>query len=327
MSDLEGTDQVSPPIGALLNDGIDTFLPEDITFTKYVRVVLPLDGFVFWVKAGLLSDETIISAGAINTAQQISVRGAFHIGTSQAQEEDATFATNQVVLTTKTEVADFNEVTSSELYIAKYNNVRFAFNTNGMYSPNADLYHYVGIAIYSVMGSQIIDDVSEFDTETSVVSNSLPIWLWMNSYEKKSYESFDLPVTLYPSFLIPTNVPPPYGVVHIGDDTVPLAGGQTISATTTVSHLVKDKVRVTLYGVRNDEAIEFIGFVQQIALDTEYFGIQNIPIVRDAKRTQTELSVIAQKKIIDFEINYDQVRVGTVARALISSAVPSYTVV
>ena len=28
-----------------------------VTFTKYVRKVLPLDGFVFWVKASIISDD------------------------------------------------------------------------------------------------------------------------------------------------------------------------------------------------------------------------------------------------------------------------------
>ena len=52
-------------------------------------------------------------------------------------------------------------------------------------------------------------------------------------------------------------------------------------------------------------------------------GIMNLPIVRDEKRTQSELGTLAMKKIIDYEISYHQNRVNTVARQVIKSTIPN----
>jgi len=46
----------------------------------------------------------------------------------------------------------------------------------------------------------------------------------------------------------------------------------------------------------------------------------NSPIPRDAKRGQTEFSVLAQKKVIDFEVDYWQRRSRDQARQLIRQA-------
>jgi hypothetical protein len=323
----EAVDTSLPPIGALLSDGIDQFLYQEVTFTKYVRVILPLDGFVFWVKAGLLSDSSLIGSGATNTASTITAKGAIHSMSSQGQDEDATYATNDMVFTTVSEIYDFNLVSNNELYIGSHDGLRFAFNTRGMYSPNAKLYHYTGIAVLPIMESQIIDDVTGFDTSSLVVSNSLPLWLAMNGYEKKNYETLDNKITLYPSFLVPTNVTPPYGVVHNLQETV--VGVSAISVfdkNGSSSQLVMEHVRITLYGVRNNGAVDFLNFVRQYSLNTDDFGISNIPIIRDDKRIQSELSLIAQRKIIEFDINYYQSRVMDVSRQLIKSAVPTYSI-
>ncbi|ECP0802337.1 hypothetical protein FYO77_25455, partial [Salmonella enterica] len=43
-------------LNAALTQGLDDISRfQVVTFTKYIRKVLPLDGFVFWVKASVLS--------------------------------------------------------------------------------------------------------------------------------------------------------------------------------------------------------------------------------------------------------------------------------
>jgi len=42
--------------------------------------------------------------------------------------------------------------------------------------------------------------------------------------------------------------------------------------------------------------------------------------MQDDKRTQSELGVIATKKVIEFEVSYYQMRANSVARSLITSA-------
>jgi hypothetical protein len=51
-----------------------------------------------------------------------------------------------------------------------------------------------------------------------------------------------------------------------------------------------------------------------------------MPVIRDEKRTQTELGVIAMKKTFDIEVNYYQTRINNLARQFIQSAIPTFIV-
>ena len=316
------------PMGSIAGDGLQQVFDDEVVFTKYVRVVLPLDGFVFWVRPSLLSDATLTSAGATNAPETLTFRGALHLGTSIEQNIDSSPSRNQVTFTTNQQVRAFNEIGEAELYIAEYDGVRFSFSTAGTFQPEVKLYHYIGVAVYSVMGSLIVDTLDDFDITSPVVSNSLPLWLAMNGYEPKPWEEYSPPIVLYPSFLVPINLRPPYGVVHIGEqDTVGLAAMPAFDKTGTMTQLVQDRVQITLYGLNNNQALDFIAFLYQYATNTGDFGIQNMPVVRDAKQPQEELLAIAQKKTIDVLVDYYQARVKTAARMLIQSAVPSIVVI
>ncbi len=80
---------------------------------------------------------------------------------------------------------------------------------------------------------------------------------------------------------------------------------------------------ITIYGIRNNDALDFQDYVFNQSLN-EIFGIMNMPIIRDRKRTQKEIGAIAIKKVIEFEINYYQSRAQSIARQLITS--PNITV-
>ena len=86
------------------------------------------------------------------------------------------------------------------------------------------------------------------------------------------------------------------------------------------TQLAKDRVRLTLYGFSNQLAIQYLVSLVEYSLDTENFGFGNSPAIRDAKRTQTELSVIAMKKVIDIDAWYLQSTSDAIARRLILSA-------
>jgi hypothetical protein len=92
-------------------------------------------------------------------------------------------------------------------------------------------------------------------------------------------------------------------------------------ATGSSAILARDKVRVTLYGLQNDEVQAFMNCVNQYSLYSENFGICNLPIPRDAKRTQEELLTIAMKKTIEYEISYNQTSVRALAQKLIETVV------
>jgi len=301
-------------------------------------LILPLDGFVFWVRADLVSVSAALNVSPLNTApldQQASlkspapyrdVQGSFHYATDRRQDESETYSVNRVVFTAETEIDFLNEISPTELYIGEFDGVKFSFSARGSTYRQADLFHYVGDAVYADMESQLIDKLEGFDSRNLVVSNSLPAWLELNVFSPPwpFYPNYQ-PATLYPSFLTPPNLTPPWGAVHIGEgDTRSLASAPHLGHRSSISLLSSDRVRITLWGVRNAGAEDFLQRVLQYSYDTNNIGIMNMPVVRDDKRTQPELATLAQKKIIEFEVSYHQRRIADVARQLIETAIPDY---
>ena len=327
------------PLKSALEAGVNAISQvQTVVFTKYVRVVLPLDGYVFWVKADMLSPSALYNAMAFNAekfnesgvvisvAPTLIVQGSLHYATETQQTEDSTYAKNTVVFTSEKEVQDLNEVNPNVIFIATFQGVRFAFSKRQSFYQQSDLHHYMGNAIYSTMATQIIDNPSQLDTRDLVVSNSLPAWLALNSYQRP-YSAYitQPPIPLYPSFAVPDNIEPPFGAVHINPpDTKGIQAAPYLDSTLSNTQLAVDKVRITLYGVRNARAKDFTDSVNQYSLDTDVIGIMNIPMLRDEKLTQSELTILAQKKTIDYEVNYYQGAMREISRRLITHAIMSY---
>ena len=329
----EAFDQQSP-LAADLRAGYEAISQEQtIVFTKYVKLVLPLDGYVFWVRADGVSASALFNATAMNRfsldqapsvtdAPFVSALGSLHYSTDTEQGEEETINVNRVVFTTAVPLDAFNQVGPAVLYIAEFDGIRFAFSSRGKLYRAAGVYHYVGTAVYPDMATQVVDDPRVLDTRNVVVSDSLPIWLSMNS---SSAGIFSNPVTLYPSFLAEPNLVPPFGSVHVvPGETRALQAAPLITIDGSHWQLVRDLVRVTLWGTRNFSALSFQDFVNQFSLDTDAIGIMNVPTIRDEKREQSELVAIAQKKTIEFEVSYYQQTARNVARQLITSVVPTY---
>lgn len=311
---------------------------QTVTFTKYVRVVLPLDGFVFWVKADILSASALFNAGQFNRvtpnahpsvitpAPTIVVQGSLHYATENNQNEDETAGVNQVVFTALSPVTDFNEIGGNVVFIAALGDdgVQYAFNSRGPFYAQADTYHYMGTAILPAMRSQIINSPAQLDRDL-VVSNSLPLWLSFNQYRPPYPGLTTNGLMLYPSFAVPSNLPPPYGAVHIEPtNTRALQATAWLSSSLSHSQLTRDLVRVTVYGMRNEGILNFIDFVNQYSYDTDNIGIMNMPIVQDEKRTQSELNILAMKKTIEFEVSYYQTSIRQAVRQLLTSTIIDY---
>lgn len=325
--------------------GLDALsLNDTVTFTRYAKLVLPLDGYVFWVKADLVKSASVFNGlafndGAINSAAKVVtpaltliVKGSLHYSTTQAQNESETEGTNVVTFTAQSPVQEFNDVAPNEIWIGEYAGDRegddgpitFAFSQRGKYYKAADLFHYVGIAVLPVFKTQIIDKIGQLSTRQLIVSNSLPIWLALSNYTPP-YDGFNNIIPLYPSFILPDNLPPPYGAVHIvPEQTNALQEAPYYDASLNQSQLARDLVRVTLYGCNNAAAQTFLSAIEQYSFDTSAIGLMNMPIVRDEKRTQSELTILAQKKTIEFEVSYLQGTARNVARAFIESCVVDY---
>jgi hypothetical protein len=300
----------------------------ELIFTRYLRVVLPADGFVFWVRADQLSPSGLYNAAAFNTAafnqlvntttpsQTAAIKGSLHHSTTNTQDEDTSFSIQRMVFTSEEPVNELNAVAPGELWIADWNNLKFCFSKRDAYYEQAGLFHYSGDAVYASMASQIVD-FPRLLPQDQVVSNSLPIWLTLNT---DAFGNALFPV--YPSYLIPDNTMPPYAAVHIGeDDTSTLTAAPWQMADGSRWQLAKDRVRVTLYGVRNNQVMDWLDGVMAFSINNpNVMGLMQVPVPRDAKKGQTEMNVIAQKKIVEFDVSYYQQRIQALTAKYIEAA-------
>lgn len=298
---------------ASLDAGIQSISAnQSVTFTQYTKQVLSEDGYVFWVKG--------------TTTAPYS--GSLHYATEQDQDEDQTLAINDVIFTSKDEISEFNSVNPQTLWVATFQadggDILIAFNQRGRYYEQAGVWHYSGHAVYPALQSQLVASAADLP-KGPIVSNSLPIWL--------SIPGVTYPV--YPSFLVPANVVPPYIVAHVEPGmTVPLAafpllgtpgvpeqpGNPATLYDWPSSQLLKDNVRLTLYGLTNQEAIQFLFTLMEYSLDTDTFGFCNSPSFQDDKRTQSEIAAIAMKKTLEIEASYYLGTADALARRYILSA-------
>jgi hypothetical protein len=301
-------------LAGALQDGLDQ-LAQVVTFQGYTRTPLPLDGFVFWVP-------TIT----------VDVKGSLHYSQDIQQNEDETLGLAGVTFTSREPVALFSDAPINTIYVASIGGFRFAFSQQQVY-PQAGLWHYFGHSIQPAMATQLLDRPGSIDLNQTVTSNSLALWLGLNNYQSPFYDGFSnvgvpfyqAPIILYPSDMLPANLVPPYGAVYIGDgDTEALQPVPSLDRNRSHSQLVADRVRITVYGVQNDLALDFQDTVNQYSVETQNFGIMTATPLRDAIRKQSELQTRAMKKVMDVRVSYNQQRVAQVARQLILSCVPTF---
>jgi hypothetical protein len=330
----------TPMHAALVAGDNQLSLDQTITFTLYNKVILPIDGYVFWVRADLLSASAVYGSPTFDTvtyrqgatvtpATTLTVEGSFHIIIDKRSNEDETIAVNRVIFTAHTEVQEFNLVGPDTMWIGDFPTAggteQFAFRQRESFYEASTIYHYVGEAIYPALASQIINGTS-LDINNQIVSDSLPIWLSIPRFTAAWWNpQWSFP--LYPSYVVPDNVTPPYGVIHImPEQTQALQAVPFVDQLTSDYQLARDLVRITIYGSRNTDARSFLLSVLQYIRNVDTMGLMNMPIIRDEKRTQAELSMIAMKKTIDFEVSYIQGAARNIARLLILEAIPTLVI-
>ena len=288
---------------------------QTITFKKYTKVVLSQDSYVFWVFNGTTMDYD----------------GSLHYITERQQNEDETLGMNKFIFTALQEITELNAVNPSTMWIGDWSvdgtTIRIAFSDHGSFYQQANLWHYSGYAVFPALASQLVESAADLPTDP-IVSNSLPIWLAQTTVGTVTYP-------VYPSFLVPDNVTPPYITVHIEPNkTTPLGGfpiyqwpGTTIpnSGASPLhnlpsSQLMQDEVRLTLYGLNNQQAIQYFVTLMEYSLATDAFGFCNSPSIHDEKRTQVEIASLAMKKTLTIVASYYQGTADAIARRLILSA-------
>ena len=278
-----------------------------ISFSQYIRYVLPLDGYIFWLRT-----KTAV------------IQGSLHVSVDKQQREDETIAINRVVFTTGELVQEFNEIDPNTIWIGESNGVKFAFSQQAPFYHAAGLYHYSGNAVYPALLSQLVDVGDQLDPTTLVVSNSLPAWLTLQSYTPIWLVGPNPDIPLFPSYAVPDNLPPVYGAVHIEPGATQPIGAFPVIGNPGVNgyhgQLASDQVHVTLYGATNDRALAWFDLVNQFSRDTNTLGMMEPAIMRDQKREQAELGILAMKKTINFKVSYLQQSMPDVARVLIEKA-------
>lgn len=380
------------PIAAAMKAGVEAISSQQsILFVKYVRLILPIDGFAFWVRADMVSRSALYNASLYNravynqsptlsvTTSCFEAKGSLHYSTDVRQDEPSTMGIRRVVFTSEQEIQSLAEIGPTVIYIGQWEGARFAFSNRQSFYRQADLFHYTGDAIYPELESQIIDTPATFNSRAQIVSNSLPLWLSLNGYmspQQVALQSPDVlassaigefaigispiesgaslgggigvpigsfsigtsaigglapgwlsqPVTLYPSYLVPANLPPPYATVHIPAETTrALQSAPRLGRTMSHHQLAIERVKVTLFGYNNLEVMNFLDTVLEYSVDFDLLGITNMPVPRDEKRTQRELNIIAMKKSIEFDVTYNQEAARRIGRQIIAQAIPTFT--
>jgi hypothetical protein len=253
----------------------------------------------------------------------IEQSGSLHFMSETEQEEDNVSDTNTVVFTSKDEIRPFNQIGPEELYIGERtiganDKVRFSFSSRGHYYEAADLWHYMGVALQFYMEPLVIDDPAGWEPDL-YVTNSLPIWLTFPGY-MPPYPGLVCPFPVYPSYLAPDNVRLPYASIHI-EETRGLAATPSLGRRMQHDQLVSDRVKVTLYGATARKAADFYDFAIQFMRDSGKLGLmQEVPELRDEHQKQVEFRILAQKKVIGFEVSYLQSVARDMARQVINSA-------
>ncbi len=278
---------------------------QTITFQQYTKSTIPTDGYVFWVFSG-----------------KQDFTGSLHLFTDRHQDEDQTIGVNKAVFTATEEITQFNAISPTTLWVGTWQtdsgSIQIAFSERGAYYEQSGLWHYSGYAVYPALSAQLVGALQDLPAGP-IVSNSLPIWLSQNSF-----------APVYASFMVPDNVTPPYIVAHVDPQgTValgafpqylwpanPATGLNQLSS----SQLMKDSVRLTLYGFTNQTAIQYFASLIDYSLNTDDFGFCNSPAIQDDKRRQVEIGAIAMKITFSIEASYYQSTADAVARRLILSA-------
>lgn len=301
---------ISGDLEGALFAGLDTLSQsQTIQFAKYTKFILPVDGYVFWIRSGTVSHT-----------------GAIHYASTRNQREEGVYGLNRIIFTSETIITEFNETNSQVMYVGTFQGMRFAFAERREFFEQAGLHHYLGTSVLPALATQLIDDFAAFDNSSVIVSNSMPIWLSLNGYKMPAYYPWaDFP-TIYPSFLSPENLQPPFIIAHV----VPNSTSALQSAPMYDKHyshyqLVSETVRFTLYGMRNQQALDFQDFLFQYSLDNEVFGVMGNPVMQDEKQEQVEIAALAQRKTFAMEVNYYQARTNDIARQLILSASATYS--
>jgi len=257
---------------------------QKITFTRYVSKILPIDGWHFWVKAELLDGET----EPFNKV----VSGTLHQSVNQTQEATKSNAITSIILTVNQPIDLLKEVNQESMWLGEYDGSKFSFNIQNAFYDNANQFHYAGDAVYIENSDAFIDDINDLNLDDTVITNCIPLFIALNDQ-----------VQIYPAFLNPTNLKPPYATIEV-KQTTGVAAGITFNEFDDSKLMQWDKVELSIFGLRKKQLSDFLKYLTTKQLETEAFGIYWLPSIQNENIPQSEVNILTNKKVLSFDVNY-----------------------
>src|SRR6185312_16061092 len=145
---LDELDPSDTALGGVLNRAQRQLSGDQtLAFQRYSRVVLPIDKYVYWQPSG----------------DPCPIQGSLHF--SQDIEQNA--PETVFVATVESDGTPF----------------RFAFAQQQGRYEEAGQWHYAGRSIYPALATQLLDTPGAIDPSRAIVSNSLPLWIALNTYQ------------------------------------------------------------------------------------------------------------------------------------------------
>lgn len=274
-----------------LQDGLDTVRQgQTISFITYERVILPYDGFVYWVKTG--NEQTLV-------ASMVHDENELH-------HEDQNFRNDSGLIITTTEpLLDFSQDGLDTMSVFEYNNNLYVLRKTGYNSEQSGLFHNIARVIEPALRSILLDSKDDFLKKKAQFTNSIGLFVLL-SCGYFEFVSIDYPI--YPEWLVPLNKKPPYITVGVTETEALNNGFNTVNVDNSLFLVkpAKDYVDINLYGLDNNEALNFLVKLERWSLFYKKIGFLNMPRIKDEQLAQNEIGSLAQKKIIELEIFYYQ---------------------
>lgn len=320
-------------------DGIDGILTGSvqrlsggatIRFTPYLRIVMPVDAFPFWVKGSLVSAHADLRKVWHGTGHpprnSVDVAGSLHIRTAAEQDEVSSLDRSTIVFTTETEVRQFHNANFDTMWVGDFEGVKFALTERSSFYKQSGQLHYIGENIFPTMQTQLVDDLSGFDLSGRVISNSLPFWLEACRTDLPWLPGLRPTCPVFPSMIVPDNHPPPYVVIHVDDGAAESwQGARLYDSTMSSSNYVRETVRMTTIGLSNRQAEDLVTHIMSWSLiSPDGMGVCRNPVIQDAKEVQPALNALSMRKTIEWDVNYCQTAARDIAQKYILSVIPDY---
>lgn len=302
MPTVQETATGQTPLAAALAAGLeDIDYSQTVEFTLYRRVVLPLDGFVFWLRTSALQSRrraalpNVAMANATRpneaTGCDVGASNGFSAESNDALLNEVTpnqprIATAPIITPSGTMIVkgslhwssqaqqqeDNSGASDTAIFTAESevndldevapDEMFIARRGDRLYAFSSSLMRYDQAGLWHYRGQALNPQVASQVVDDPIQLRPLQAVVSNSLPIWIAFGTNQQDVPLFPSFAIPPNQPPPYAAVHIPDEYPDALQALALRSTnSTDDQLVKDRVRFTTYGLRADQALDFRSYL------------------------------------------------------------------